>query len=212
VLVAAITTASALGFAGGARSDSLALTAVVGTNDGYDISLTDDTGAAVKTLAPGTYTVVVHDRSILHNFRIVGPGVDMATSVLGAGDFTWTVTLTDGYYRYFCDPHVPEMHGDFVVGSGARPLTATVLAGKAPVVRDAFGLLVTSSVAGRFALTVRDLARSENFRLSGPGVNRATAIPYRGTVRWVLTLAPGRYTYRSDAHPNLRRALSLRAA
>ena len=41
------------------------------------------------------------------------------------------------------------MHGDFTVGSGARPLTAFVVAGKAPVLRDAFNLPIKTSVAGR---------------------------------------------------------------
>jgi hypothetical protein len=211
LLVAAISTASALAFAGAARSDNPALTATVGTNDGYDISLTDDTGAPVETLGPGTYSIVVHDRSAIHNFHLVGPGVEMATSVIASGDFTWTVTLADGYYRFLCDPHVAVMHGDFVVGSGARPLAATVSAGRSPAVRDAFGLPIKSAPAGRYVVTIHDLTRAADFRLRGPGINRATGLAFRGTVRWALTLAPGTYTYFSDSHPKLRRTFTLTA-
>jgi hypothetical protein len=38
----------------------------------------------------------------------------------------------------------------------------------------------------------------------GPGVNRKTGVTFRGRVTWRLTLAAGRYTYRSDKHKSLR--------
>src|SRR5918911_2750606 len=76
-----------------ARAQTPPLTGTVGTNDAFVISLTDASGARVTHLDPGTYTIVVHDRSDQHNFRLAGPGVNQATTVDGIGDVTWTVTL-----------------------------------------------------------------------------------------------------------------------
>ena len=196
---------------GAARSDNPILTAVVGTNDGFDISLKDETGAAVRHLDPGTYTVLVHDRSALHNFHLIGPGMDKATSVFAVADVTWTVTLADGYYRFACDPH-PEMKGDFTVGTGKRPpiaLKSTVTAGQIPGLRDANDVRVAKLAAGRYVLTVVDRSKTDNFHLSGPGFDRATGLKFRGTVRWPLTLQQGTYRYWSDSHPKTRRALKV---
>ena len=46
------------------------LEAIVGTNDRFDITLNDASGNKVVTLPPGTYTVVVHDRSAVDNFHL----------------------------------------------------------------------------------------------------------------------------------------------
>jgi plastocyanin len=197
--LAAVTTASV--------SEPISLVADVGRDDSHAISLTNEAGAPVGSLAPGTYTIEVHDRSTIHNFRLSGPGVDRVTSVLGTGDFTWTVTLTDGYYRYVCDPHVATMHGDFVVGNGRRQLSASVGPGRAVGLRDVFGLKVTKLTAGAYVVTVRDRSTKDNFRLRGPGTNRATGITFRGAARWTLTLKAGTYTYSSDATKKLRRSV-----
>jgi hypothetical protein len=53
-------------------------------------------------------------------------------------------------------------------------------------------------------ITVRDASRTDNFRLVGPGVNRATGLAFRGTVSWTVTLKVGVYRFRSDRHPSLR--------
>ena len=53
-------------------------------------------------------------------------------------------------------------------------------------------------------LTVTDRSAKDNFHLTGPGVNRATSKPGRGTFTWKLTLKAGTYVYRSDATPALR--------
>jgi plastocyanin len=208
VALAVASTAAALGFAQAARTDASQLTAVSGTNDGYDITVSDSNGAIVKHLDPGTYTLLVHDRSGEHNFRLAGPGVDKATSVLATGDFTWTVALTDGYYRYLCDPH-PTMHGDFTVGTGKRPLVAFVGPGRTLSLRDAFNLKVREVVSDHYVVTVKDRSKTDNFRLRGPGVNKATGVAFRGTTRWNLTLTDGVYTFSSDAHKSLRRTIRV---
>ena len=37
------------------------------------------------------------------------------------GTTTWLVTLTDGVYRFVCDPHATQMKGEFTVGSAQPP-------------------------------------------------------------------------------------------
>ena len=72
---------SALGSAGGARADNPVLTGVVGTNDAYtNRALTGPTGSPVRNLDPGTYTLLVHDNSQIHDFHLEGPGVDVSTA------------------------------------------------------------------------------------------------------------------------------------
>ena len=75
------------------------LEAIVGTNDGFDITLNDANGDKVARLAPGTYTIVVHDRSALHNFHMASntdPTVDFRTGIEFVGDETFTVTFKPG--------------------------------------------------------------------------------------------------------------------
>jgi plastocyanin len=73
-------------------------------------------GKAVKTLKHGTYKIVVNDKSNMHNFHLIGPGVNKKTRVAFTGTKTWTVTLKKGTYRYQCDPHAANgMKGSFRV-------------------------------------------------------------------------------------------------
>jgi NitT/TauT family transport system substrate-binding protein len=51
---------------------------------------------------------------------------------------------------------------------------------------------------GKYLIIVRDRSKSLNFHLRGPGLNKSTVVGRTETVRWTVTLAPGRYTYRSD--------------
>jgi plastocyanin len=64
-----------------------------------------------KTVKAGTYTIVINDRSNIHNFRLTGPGVNKLTSVPWVGKKTWTVKLKKGIYRFVCDPHPTSMKG-----------------------------------------------------------------------------------------------------
>jgi plastocyanin len=95
------------------------LEAIVGTNDGFDIALNDASGNKVARLAPGTYTIVVHDRSALHNFHLASntdPSVDFRTGLDFVGDQTFTVTFKPGLrYAYACEPHFEVMNGQFRV-------------------------------------------------------------------------------------------------
>ena len=210
-LLAALFVPSALGQAGNTR-----LVATVGTNDAFTISLRDASGAVVRRLDPGTYDIAVSDRSDLHNFHLTGPNVDMATAVIGKAEVTWTLTFTDGAFRFVCDEHATEMRGSFNVGNVPPPppparLTGTVGPRKTISLRNAAGKLTTMQ-AGAVVLTVNDRTRVDNFHLTGPGVNRKTGVPFRGRVTWRLTLRPGRYTYRSDKRKTLRGAFTVTPA
>ena len=82
--------------------------------DAFEIGLTDASGATVTTLPAGDYTIVVNDRSRIHNWVLSGDGVDAATDVTGTGEESFQVTLKAGEYTYVCDPH-PSMKGSLTV-------------------------------------------------------------------------------------------------
>src|SRR5581483_7968888 len=102
--------------AGSAQADNPVLTGDVALNDAFVISLVDAAGATVKHVDAGTYTLLVHDHSVHHNFHLYGPGVSVATDTNAVGDQTFTITLVDGTYTYVCDPHALTMRGVFTVG------------------------------------------------------------------------------------------------
>ena len=69
-----------------------------------------------KPKKAGTYRLTVQDRSGEHNFRLRGPGVNVATGVGSTGTKTFTVKLKPGKtYTFVCDPHADEMRGSFKV-------------------------------------------------------------------------------------------------
>jgi plastocyanin len=191
------------------------LVGVVGTNDGFTISLADENGSRVRRLDPGTYTIHVSDRSDLHDFHLFGPGVDQTTPVEGLEEVTWTVTFRDATYRFQCDPHSTTMRGSIVVGNPPQEAEPKELEGQVgPGARISVkrrGTRVRTVAAGRYRLEVRDRTRRDNFHLTGRGVNRRTGVRAQGTVRWTLQLRAGAtYRYRSDAHPALRGTLRAR--
>lgn len=87
----------------------------VGKNDAFTISLKTDTGTAVSNLVAGSYKLLVHDGSGIHNFHLTGAGVNAATSVTKAGTQTFTVNLKAGTYTFLCDTHPSTMKGTFKV-------------------------------------------------------------------------------------------------
>ena len=82
---------------------------------GFEISLTDADGADVTTLAAGSYTIEVDDKSDIHNFHLTGAGVDESTEVSAVGAETWEVAFEAGSYDFVCDPHASTMSGSFEV-------------------------------------------------------------------------------------------------
>jgi plastocyanin len=191
------------------------LTGDVGAGDGFSITLKDSAGAPVTHLAAGTYTLVAHDRSDFHNFRLSGPGVDVATPIEGKGDSTFTVSLADGTYFFQCDAHGAQMRGKFTVGTATDTTPAPA---PAPPTRLAGGIGPGSSIslkpaaglaAGTFAITVSDRSATDGFRLSGVGLTKATGAKFKGTVTWSVTLKAGNYTFGSALRPKLRRAFTV---
>jgi hypothetical protein len=197
-----------------ASADNPTLVGTVGMGDAFVIALADASGKPVTRLEPGTYTLLVHDQSQLHDFHLFGPGVDVATPVEKTGDFTFTVNLTDGKYRFVCDPHFTRMNGTFTVGSAptapppaAAPqkLAAGLSAsGRASLLRPA------KLVAGEARIVVSDRSAKDGFRLAGPGgFAKSTGVAFRGTVTWKLALRPGRYVYGSVKHPKARAVFTV---
>jgi plastocyanin len=198
-----------LGGAAAARAADPVLTADVGSNDSFNISLDDPGGAKVTHLDPGTYTLVVHDRSSFHNFHLSGPGVDVATDPDFVGDKSFTVTLVDGTYFFQCDPHSSQMKGKFTVGAVSEPaapvkLAASIGPGAKFALKPAAGL-----AAGKYAITVADRSATDGFRLKGPGVSKATGVRFKGTVTWTVTLRTGSYSVGSVKRAGLRRTISV---
>lgn len=68
---------------------------------------------AKKPAKAGKITLTVADKASIHNFHLVGPGVNVKTSVSGTGTKTFKITLKKGTYTFFCDPHKSSMHGSF---------------------------------------------------------------------------------------------------
>jgi hypothetical protein len=191
------------------------LTGTVGP--GFTITLRDASGARVQHLDPGAYTIAISDLSAEHNFHLSGPGVNELTRVEDIGPQTWNVTFRDGIYTYQCDPHSTTMRGRFAVGSARLPtpapaptrLSGRVGPGSRITLTNAAGSRATRVNAGRYRITVRDVSRTQNFHLTGPGVNRKTGVSFRGTVTWTVSLKAGRYVYRSDRSKKLRGVVTV---
>ena len=59
-------------------------------------------------------------------------------------------------------------------------------------------------------MAVNDTAKTQNYHLSGPGVNRKTGVKSRSKPKWTLALTPGKYTYRSDKSRRLKGTFTVR--
>jgi plastocyanin len=103
--IAAAAMAAALAVPGHALAATRSNTLIATDGPGFTITMSK---TAVKA---GTYTIVVHDKSNIHNFHLTGPGVNKLTSTPWVGTKTWTVKLKKGIYRFVCDPHATIMKG-----------------------------------------------------------------------------------------------------
>jgi hypothetical protein len=79
------------------------------------ISLKSASGATLKTVKAGAYSITVRDRSKLHNFHLVGKGVNRKSSLAGLGTLTWKVTLSAGALRFFSDKSPTTVKGSIKV-------------------------------------------------------------------------------------------------
>ena len=93
------------------------LVGTVGKNNAYKISLDTPNGKVAKTLKAGTYTLVIHDDSNLHNYELDGPhGKSWSfTHVPFVGTKTFTLKLGPGKYKAYCEAHESVMFQHFTV-------------------------------------------------------------------------------------------------
>lgn len=207
LILAAI--AAALTVAGPSAADDPSLVAVVGP--GFNISLQDGSGNALLHADPGTYTLVVHDRSDIHDFHLTGPGVDVATGIEFVGDQSFTVTLQDGRYQFVCDAHIATMNGKFTAGSVTTTTPAPTARALSVHVGPGRTLDFPKTLsAGRYAIHVRDSSSRESLHLKGAGVDRKTSLAFKGTTTWTVVLRAGSYRVWSDAHPAALRVVTVR--
>jgi plastocyanin len=62
---------------------------------------------------------------------------------------------------------------------------------------------VTKLKAGAYVIKVSDKSGIHNFRLKGPGVNKATTVGGKGNSTWKVTLKKGKYTFVCDPHASI---------
>ena len=216
-LVFALAVAALLGAADGTavQAQTPKLFGTVGPE--FTIVLRDAQGTRVTTIEPGTYDVVVDDRSPEHNFHLSGPGVDRRTDVEFTGTTTWTVTFGDGNYQYVCDPHATSMRDTLVSGTPpvvkptATPTPAPVTAKSKLVLsagpgfvislKTAAGKAVQTMKTGTYTVSVRDRSRLHNAHIVAPGYNRKTTLPFVGAQTWKIALArTGTLRFLCDPH------------
>lgn len=79
------------------------------------ISLRSATGAVLRSVKPGTYSIVVRDRSKVHNFHLVGKGVNRKSGLVAVATTTWTVKLQAGLLRFYSDKAPKTVKGSITV-------------------------------------------------------------------------------------------------
>ena len=79
------------------------------------ISLRSATGAVLRTVKAGTYSIVVRDRSKVHNFHLVGKGVNRKSTLAGVATVTWAVRLQAGLLRFYSDKAPKTVKGSVTV-------------------------------------------------------------------------------------------------
>lgn len=87
-------------------------------HNAYVISLTFPSGKRVRSIPAGTYTLIVHDYSRIHNFALGSQTQNkrlLTTGIRWRGTRTYTLTLAPGKYAYACSVHFQTMNGTFTV-------------------------------------------------------------------------------------------------
>ena len=88
--------------------------------------------------------------------------------------------------------------------TAATKLVATVGPGFTITVKKA-GKKVTTLPAGAYTITVQDKSSFHNFSLTGPGIKKATTVPFVGTKTWNVILRRGKYAYVCTPHASSMR-------
>jgi hypothetical protein len=94
---------------------------------------------------------------------------------------------------YRADAYIKELTGSLPPATLHATVTRNGLA-----LRTSYGDSVTALEAGRYTVRVTDRSASNDFHLVGPGVDRRTALAFRGRTSWTVELKRGTYRYRSD--------------
>jgi plastocyanin len=214
VISVVVLATAALLLASGGSARSAQETKLFGTvGPEFSISLVDAQGNDVSKLDPGTYVIQVKDLSDFHNFHLFGTGANESTGIGATGDVTWTVTFTDGIYRFVCDAHPTSMIGRFTVGtppatSPPPPATSTpkklvLTSGPAYSItlKTTAGKAVRSLKLGTYTVVVRDRSSFHDAHIIAPGFDRRTAVPFVGTKTWKMKLArTGKLRFLCDPH------------
>lgn len=82
---------------------------------GATITLRSGTGAVLKGLKAGSYSIVVRDRSRVHNAHLVGKGVNRKSGLAATGTLTWSVKLAAGALRFYSDRSPRTVKGSITV-------------------------------------------------------------------------------------------------
>lgn len=146
----------------------------------------------------GTVTFkLVNKGKLPHDFKIAGK----KSKLIGPGKTgTLTVTLKAGTLAYIC-----TVKGHAASGMKGKLVATPKLVGTTgpgfTITLKRNGVAVKTLKAGKYALVVADKSSFHNFRIRGPGLNRAVSqVQVRGTFTVMVTLRPGTYTYQCDPH------------
>jgi plastocyanin len=71
--------------------------------------------------------------------------------------------------------------------------------------KNAAGRPLKTVKRGTYRIKIEDKATVHNFRLKGPGVNKATSVGARAETIWTVRLRPGKYTFKCDPHASSMR-------
>jgi len=127
LILALLSGSNAMGYYGGgvvtvpSGTAAATTTTVLGTvyatvGPSQVITLKKKSGLVVTKLRPGTWKIIVDDKSAVHNFHLTGQGVAKTTTVSQITKVTWTVTFVAlKTYTYVCDPHKAFMRGSFTI-------------------------------------------------------------------------------------------------
>lgn len=89
--------------------------------------------------------------------------------------------------------------------SQAPVLRATVVEQTSVTLADAAGAAVSQLAPGAYTVVVDDRSPTDNFHLSGPGLNLDSGLTFEGSRTWELTLGDGPYTFVSDTRADTMR-------
>jgi hypothetical protein len=79
------------------------------------ITLRNAAGKVLRGLKAGNYTIVVRDRTKVHNAHLVGKGVNRKSGLAATGTLTWKVKLSAGLLRFFSDRSPKTVKGSIKV-------------------------------------------------------------------------------------------------